>query len=236
VRSSLIVLGVALMLGAGLRASAADGNATEVDVINARGHAIGETMADFLRLEPEIGQKAEVCRQRVDVHPVHPAHAAEAPGEDADKRTDGLDCADLLAALDGEQRLEITNASSMEFVLSDGKLVRLTMRLEGRVEDEAADAAANLAKQFGTPSRETSISGQDNMGAKWKSCLVVWEMADASVTLYEDGDPSLQDRRPLLILESRANEYTKYTISVQQLATLSAGARPSTHPKRSLAR
>jgi hypothetical protein len=236
VRRSLIVLGVALMLGSGLHSSAGDVNAAEVKrhVDGIRGHDIGESMADFLRLEPEIGQKAAACRQRDYVNSVNPAHPArpnEASSEDADKHTDVLDCAGLLAAVDGEQRLEITNASSMEFVFNNGKLVRLTTR----VEDEAV-AAANLEKQFGTPSRETSISGQDNMGAKWKSCLIVWETADASVTLYEDGDQSLWDRRPLLIMESRTDYYSEYTISVQQLATLSAGTRPSSHSKRSLAR
>lgn len=221
-RSSLIMLGVALMLGTGLQASAADVKAAEV-----RGHVIGESTTDFLRLEPELAQEASQCRELVYTPPV----------EDADRhadvtRTDGPDCGRLLAVLDRGQRAEISNSSSMEFVLNSGKLVRLTKW----VGDAAVDTAADLVKEFGTPSRKTTIAGRDNMGANWKNRLFVWDTADVSVTLYEDNDPSLQDRRTLLILESRTNDYSEYTVSAQELATLNASMRPTTHPKKSLAR
>jgi hypothetical protein len=212
------MLGVAVVLGCGgLRASGADVKAAEV-----RGHVIGESTTDFLRLEPELAQEASVCRQGSSGH----------PDGDANESASAPDCAGLLAAFDRGQRAEISNSSAMEFVLDGGKLVRLTAFVDGA----ATAAAAEFAKQFGSPSRETAIPSRDNMGAKWKNHLFVWDTADASVTLYEDNDPSLQDRRPLLILESRTNDYSEYTVSVQQLATLSAGARPSTHPKKSLAR
>jgi hypothetical protein len=162
------------------------------------GHVIGETAANFLRLEPALQQKADGCR-------------AQAPA--------GPDCASLLSALDRGERAEISTAGSMHFLFDQGQLIRVTMLLDG-----AADAAAaDLTSQFGAPSRHNEIAGQNELGSNWTNHLFTWETSAVSFTLYEDNNPLLQDRRPLLVVESRENNQ-KYTISVRQLAAVEVGA------------
>jgi hypothetical protein len=186
VRRLLVILAATVIIAA--RANAGPANVKPTGIA---GHSIGETTAAFLTLEPEAQQQADTCRQ-------HPDEAI---------------CARLLAALDDGQRAEISTSSPTAFTFDQGKLVRLTMSLDG-----AANAAtAELSKQFGPQQRKTTISAQNIQGAKWENHLFAWETPDARVTLYEDNDPSLQGRRLLLVVESRS-QGREDTVSVKQLA------------------
>jgi len=170
----LLMLATAVVVVSAAHAQAADVKPTEI-----RGHFIGETIAAFLRMEPEAQQEAEVSRQ----HSNQPS------------------CARLLAALDHGQRAEISTSNSINFVLDGGKLVKLTMLV-----DDAPDAIrVDLTKKFGLQPRETTIPGQNYLGAKWENRSFAWDTPDAYVTLYEDNNPSIQDRRPVLVVESRAS-------------------------------
>jgi hypothetical protein len=185
VRRLLLILAAAVIIASSSNARAANVKPTEI-----RGHSIGETIATFLSVEPEVQQEADVCRQHLDQ----------------------TDCARLLAALDGGQRTEISTSGPTTFILDGGKLVRLTMLVDG-----VADAVtADLTQKFGSQSRKTTILGQNIYGAKWENYLFAWDTPDAYVTLYEDNDPLLRDRRPLLMVESRA-QGREYTVSVKQL-------------------
>jgi hypothetical protein len=180
-----------MLCAAVVSASSAQAPAENVAPTEIKGHFMGETAATFLRAEPEAQQQADLCRQ----HPDRPG------------------CARLLTGLDHGQRAEISTSGSRDFVLDGGKLVRLTMLVDG-----VADAAAvDLTKKLGAQPRKIAILGQNDSGATWENHLFAWDTPDAYVTLYEDNSPSLKDRRPLLIVESRANHGQEYTISAKQL-------------------
>lgn len=154
------------------------------------GHFIGETMSAFLHAEPEARQQVNLCRQ-------HPDRAK---------------CPRLLTALARGQRTQISTSGSKDFILDGRKLVSLTMFVGGA-------AAIDLTKKFGSPSRQTIIVGQDTYGARWENHLYGWETHDADITLYQDNDPMLQDRRSMLIVESHGNQDGgKYTVSAKELA------------------
>lgn len=186
-RRVLVMLAAMALFGSRTHAQAADDKPTEI-----KGHFIGETISVFLRVEPEVQREADVCRQHRDT----------------------AGCAHFLPALDGGQRAEISASDSRDFIFDDGKLVRLTMSMDGTVDAAVAD----LTKKFGSRSRNTTILGQDDSGTKWENHLFVWDTPDACVSLYEDNNPSLQDRRPLLIVESREDHSREYTVSVKQLS------------------
>jgi hypothetical protein len=151
---------------------------TNVNFANFNGHFIGESISDFLRLEPEAQQEVDVCRQHPDRH----------------------SCNHIAGALDRGERAELSTTGSANFVLDGGRLVKLTML----VDDSFYNAAAALAAKFGNPSKDTVTSSQDGSGARWQNHEYVWDTPSAYITLYEDNNPSLQDRRPLLIVKSLA--------------------------------
>jgi hypothetical protein len=115
--------------------------------------------------------------------------------------------------LDGSQRAEIAAAGSMAFTFDAGKLVRLTVPVDGLAEAETAE----LTKEFGPQSRKTTIPGQNILGAKWENYVFAWDTPDARVTLYQDNDPLLRGPRLLLVVESRS-QGREETVSVKQLA------------------
>jgi hypothetical protein len=173
-------------------AASAGARAGSISRASIAGHSIGESAAAFLSAEPEAQRKVDACRQ-----------SAEEPS-----------CAQLLAALDGRERAEVSTGDSMAFLLEEGKLVRITMPADRAVDAEVTE----LTKQIGHRPRQIAIAGQSVQGAKWHNSLFVWDAADATVTLYQDNDPSLQDRRPLLVIEARPHRKGD-TVSVKQLVS-----------------
>jgi hypothetical protein len=158
--------------------------AQEVKPVEIRRHYIGESAGRFLRLEADAREEVEVCRQH-----------------------NGSVCDRLLAAIDQGQRAEISTLApldidspdaakeTIDFVLDGGKLVKITMLVNG---------APEVIQIFGQPSIETVIPSENGSGTKWENHLFVWDRPDAYVSLFEDNNPSLQDRHPVLIVESRA--------------------------------
>ena len=180
------ILAVAAILAPGAITWAANPKPTQI----AR-HSIGETAETFLSLEPEAQQQADACRSEPDE----------------------TNCTRLLAALHGGQRAEISTSAPMAFVLDQGKLVRMTIPLDG-----AADAAmAELTEKFGPQPRKITIQSQNIQGAKWENYLLAWDTPDAFVTLYQDNDPLLQERRLLLVVESRS-QGREDTVAAKKLA------------------
>src|SRR6185437_6755059 len=86
-----------------------------------RGHFIGESVTDFLRIEPEAQQETNVCRQR----------------------TERRRCLELIAAVDRGQRTEVSTTSGGNYVLDAGQLVKLTVLVDAF--DNAADS---VSKRF----------------------------------------------------------------------------------------
>jgi len=175
------------------------------------GHSIGESAAAFLSAEPETQRAVVACQQ-----------GSQEPF-----------CAQLLAALEGRERAEISKGDSTAFLLEGGKLIRLTMPI-----DQAADAeVAELTKEVGHRPRQTAIAGQNIQGAKWVNSLFVWDTPEATVTLYQDNDPSLRDHRPLLVIEARQHGKGD-TVSVKQLASRKqmAGQAPVYHSQNAALR
>jgi hypothetical protein len=194
----------AILAATVILASGASTRAANVKPIEIRGHSIGETSAVFLSLETAAQQEADACRK-------HP---------------DETRCAHLLAALDGGQRAEISTSGAMAFVLDGGKLVRLTIPVDG-----VADAAmSELTKKFGPQPRKVTIQGQNIQGAKWENYLFAWDTPDAYVTLYQDNDPLLQGRRLLLVVEARS-QGREDTVSVKRLGA--SRKRTAEHPPAS---
>lgn len=171
-KSSLLALLVLLGLPAVLHAQSA--NFSDADF---KGHLIGESVADFLRIEPEAQQEADVCRQR------------------AERRR----CVELIAALDHGQRAEVSTAS-VNYVLDAGQLVKVTML----VDDSFQNVSDSLTKKFGPLSKKSSLPTHDSSGTKWENQLYTWDTPTIYMTLYQDNNPRMQDRRPLLVVESHA--------------------------------
>jgi hypothetical protein len=158
--------------------------AQDVKPVEVRRHYIGESAGRFLRLEADAREEVEVCRHR-----------------------NGSLCDRLLAAVDGGERTEISTLApldldhpdapkeTMDFVLDGKKLVKITM---------VVNNAAEAIQLFSHPSSETAIPSGNSSGAKWENHLSVWDRPDVYASLFEDNNPSLKDRRPVLILESRA--------------------------------
>jgi len=149
------------------------------------GHSIGESVKIFLRLEPEARDELEVCEQ-------HP---------------DQTMCVHLFAAVEKGQRAEISTAvpadldhpeasnDTRNFVLDSGQLVKITL---------SVNDVAEVMNTFGKPTSDTVTQHHDDSGAQWENRLRVWEMPSGYVTMDADNNPRLQDHRPLLVLESRA--------------------------------
>lgn len=174
----LIVFLFLILLPGVVRAQAAD-----VKPIEVRRHYIGESAGRFLRLEADAREEVEVCRHH-----------------------NGSLCDRLLAAVDDGERTEISTLAmldwehpdapkeTMDFVLDGKKLVKITM---------VVNAASEAIHLFGRQSSEMVTPSENRSGAKWENHLSVWERPDVYVSLFEDNNPSLQDRRPVLIVESR---------------------------------
>ena len=107
-----------------------------------KGHFIGESIPDFLRLEPDAQQEVDVCRQRPSRH----------------------SCDRLVELSDRGERAEVSNNDSVNFVLDAGRLVKLTML----VDDSAEAAVGGLVNKFGSPSKTLVFSSQNRDGGKWE--------------------------------------------------------------------
>jgi hypothetical protein len=161
----------------------------EADHPEINGHFIGEPVTRFLRLEAEAREDVDVCRR----------YSARSS------------CRELLAAIDDGARAEISTsipatldnpdppATSLEFVLDGGKVVKVSLPV---------DDVPQTLKKFGPPTHETDVPGQNASGAKWQNHLSVWDASGIHVTLYQDNNPSLDDHRPLLVVES-AGEHAR---------------------------
>ena len=165
-----------------LRGQSGDSHSIEI-----RGHYIGESTVRFLHLESEAREDAEVCRQ-------HPAASF---------------CLHLLGAIDNGERAEISVSvlpdlnspdaarDPITFVLDGKKVVKITMLV---------NSVSDAMKMLGPPSSESDAPDKNRAGQKWVDHLTVWENAEVYATLYQDNNPSLEDRRPVLVVESRAEK------------------------------
>jgi hypothetical protein len=142
------------------------------------GHRLGESVSAFLEIMPDVQQKVASCRQ-----------GATRPS-----------CDRLLAAIDQGGRVEFAPSESVDFVLDEGKLVKLATYMN---EDPNA-ATANLTAQYGPASVETVASSQAGTESKWQNQLFVWDTPEACVSLLQDNNPSPESRRSILIVESPA--------------------------------
>jgi len=152
--------------------------------IQVQGHYIGESIERFLHLNLEARQDVDVCRQ-------HPSSSL---------------CRKLLGAIENGDRAEIstsfapgfddsdTSGESINFVFDAKKLVKLTMLVH-----ELADANKILGKS----SKESDLPSTNPSGQKWLDHVTVWDSGEIYATLYQDNNPSLEDRRPILMIESR---------------------------------
>jgi hypothetical protein len=188
-----------LVLFTGLPASiwAQEAAPTSVDF---KGHLIGEGVADFLRIEPEAQQEADVCRDRPTRH----------------------NCDRLIAALNANGRAEVSTSGAINFVLDGGRLVKLTMLV-----DKPMDVAAlDLRDKFGPQTKAVMLSSKNDSGAKWINWLHIWDTRALYMSLYQDNNPSLQDHRLLLIVESHAEHVLDDLDSSKQQSSLASTSAP----------
>lgn len=174
------------------------GASNSVDTVDIQGHYIGEPVTRFLRLEPDAREDVDVCRHN----------------------STRSSCRTLLDAVENGGRTEVSTTiiagldnpdlptTSMEFVLDGGKVVKISLPVNNLPE---------LLKKLGTPSHESVLPSQNASGAKWEDHLSVWETPGVYVTLNQDNNPAVEDRRPLLTMESK-----------EEHARVEAAARPQT--------
>jgi hypothetical protein len=155
----------------------------DVIPVGAVGHHIGESVKLFLRLEPDARSELEVC----DQHPTE------------------IQCVHLLDAVEKGHRAEISTAvpadldhpdssDTYNFVIDGGKLVKIAL---------SVNDVAEVLKTYGKPTTDTVTPHEGASGAKWENRRCVWDTPAGFITLDTDNNPRLQDRRPLLVLESR---------------------------------
>lgn len=161
------------------------GQTPDAKPVEFRGHYIGESIRRFLHLEADARENLEVCQQ-------HPTQSS---------------CQKLFAAVELGQRAEITTLvpvdtenpdaprDALNFVLEGKKLVKMTMLVSD---------VADIMKTLGRPSSESAVPTQNSEGVKWENHLTVWQTTDIYASLYQDNNPSLQDKRPVLTVESPA--------------------------------
>jgi hypothetical protein len=190
------LLALVVLLGLPLVLPAQSANFSDADF---KGHLIGESVADFLRIEPEAPQEADVCRQR------------------AERRR----CVELIAALDHGQRAEVST-TSVNYVLDAGKLVKLTML----VDDSFQNVSDSLTKKFGALSKKSALPTHDSSGTKWENQLYTWDTPTIYMTLYQDNNPMMQDRRPLLVVESHAEHLLDDAAQSSGPASMAASVAP----------
>ena len=155
---------------------------TSVRPAEISGHFIGESAAEFLGREPEAQQQVTVCEQRPREPP----------------------CDRLLDAVKRGQRAEVSTSGRMNFVLDDGKLVKLTTL----VTEDSDLVIADLTTKFGPRSSEMTFPMQNTMGATWKDHLSVWHTPAVYVRLHEDNNPASQNHHLVLVVESQV-EHTR---------------------------
>jgi len=192
-KTFLFVVVLLAGLPAGLRAQA--GNAASVEF---KGHLIGEGVEDFLRIEPEVRQEVDVCRQQ----------------------RSRQSCARLLEALNAGGRAEVSTTGSINFVLDGGKLAKLTMLV-----DESIDtAASDLTQKFGPQTQVTLLPARNSAGAQWDNRLCVWDTPVAYITVYQDNNPSMQDQRLVLTVETHAEHLLENLDSSKQPVSFASAA------------
>jgi hypothetical protein len=194
-RLPLIYLVLAVFTGT-VHAQAPDSNHVDIN-----GHFIGEPVTRFLRLERDAREDVDVCR----------------------RNSIRSSCQGLLAAVDGGGRAEVSTETSrdldnpdrpvvsIEFVLDKGKVVKVSIPV---------DNVGEIAKKFGPPTHESIIPSRNASGTTWENHLTVWESPSVYATLYQDNNPSVQDHRPLLVMESLEEHAREDTAArVQNVAT-----------------
>ena len=192
----LLVLFGSSPLGLG----AQGGSVSNVDF---KGHFIGEEASDFLRIEPEAQQEADVCKQR-------PSRRS---------------CDQLNNALKTGGRAELSTSDSMNFVLDGGKLVKLALLVDKPMDEARSD----LAQKFGPETKASVLPSQNGAGAKWENRTYIWDLPSVYITLYQDNNPSLQDRRPLLTAESHAEHVLENVESPHQPTSVATSLDPKEH-------
>jgi len=181
----------------------------DVKPVGIGGHRIGESVKLFLRLEPDARSEVEVCDQ-------HPDQAM---------------CIKLFGAVEKGQRAEISTTTASDpdehasfsdtynFVLDGGKLVKITV---------SVNDVAEVMKTYGKPSSETVTPHHNDSGAKWEDRVTGWDLPNGYITLLVDNNPVLQDRRPLLVIESR-EEHARANAGAPKPA-IAPAPPPSTDP------
>ena len=155
-------------------------NAKPVEI---EGHFIGESVADLLNKEPAAQQEVNLCE------------SARKPN-----------CDRLLAAVTKGLRAEFSTPNWTHFVLDGGKLVKMTILVNG-----TADAArADLTRKFGSQSSEAAFPMRNAMGAGWEDHLSVWDTPTVYVGLREDNNPASQNHHLVLVVESRAEHQREH--------------------------
>jgi hypothetical protein len=73
------------------------------------------------------------------------------------------------------------------------------------------------------------LSSQNGAGAKWINWLHIWDTPGIYISLYQDNNPSLQDHRLLLIVESHAEHLLDNLDSSKQPTSLATATDPQKH-------
>jgi hypothetical protein len=156
-----------------------------------QGHFIGESIGEFLRIEPEARRVVDDCQQ----HNVQPM------------------CKSLQAALKQGQRAEISTSEAAVFVLDGGRVVKLTVLVKDGLYGAMAD---DLRSQLGPRTSETVFPIENALGAKWENHLSVWDTRDLYVTLKENNNPTSRERHVVLVVESQAEHARERADTVKQ--------------------
>jgi hypothetical protein len=165
------------------------------DSLDIQGHQLGEPIARFLRLELDAREDVDVCRH-------NPSRSL---------------CKSLLDAVENGGRTSVSTTivagldnpdlptTSMEFILDGGKVVKISLPVNDVPE---------LLKKLGPASHESVIPSMNASGAKWENHLSVWGTTGVYITLYQDNNPSVEDHRPLLEIET-AEEHVREDVAAR---------------------
>ena len=187
-----------------------------------KGHQIGESTDDFLRIETSTQNDLNDCHanppHRVSVEDVKKRKFSDGfakrdyiemakQGRLYDRNVDDYNrkCEPLLNIFDngstGELMISLSPAGSATWKFKAKKIVGLQMIVFG----DYSDVRDDLTKKAGIRPVELSLPYHNGFGAMWNDRVATWKTSDLYMRLLEEANPAATNKLPFLTVQTRAD-------------------------------
>jgi hypothetical protein len=187
-----------------------------------KGHQIGESTDDFLRIETSTQNDLNDCHgnapRRISVEELKNRKFPDGTtkrdyielakqGRLYDKNVDDYNrkCEPLVNLFDnggtGELMISLSPAGSATWKFKAKKIVGLQMI----VFSEYSDVRDDLTKKAGVKPVEIAVPYHNGFGATWDDRVATWLTPDLYLNLLEEANPAATNKLPFLTVETRAD-------------------------------